>query len=207
MMDTISNYKNRALADLEGNWKEAAIATLIYTLILEVPMIIIGLIIPFLGNIWMFFMLPLMWGFYILFLNLTRGEKIEYKRMFDGFHDWQRIGVTLLLMILYVFLWMLLFIVPGIIKSLSYSMTYYILKDDPQIKEEAAIELSKQMMEGHKMELFKLQLSFIGWALLSILSLGIGLFFLIPYMNTAFAHFYEDLKAETASTTTIATEI
>ena len=100
----------------------------------------------------------------------------------------------MLLKMVYTMLWMLLLIVPGIIKSYSYAMTEYILKDDLEITENAAIEKSMQMMEGHKMELFLLDLSFIGWALLSILSCGIGFFFLEPYMITARAHFYEDLK-------------
>ena len=76
-------------------------------------------------------------------------------------------------------------------------MVSYILKDDPTLKNNAAIEKSMKMMEGHKMQLFLLDLSFLGWVLLSCLTLGLGFLLLIPYIQTTRAHFYEDLKAET----------
>lgn len=80
----------------------------------------------------------------------------------------------------------------------SYGMTYYILKDNPELKYNGAIEKSMAMMEGHKMRLFLLHLSFIGWAILSCITAGLGFLLLIPYMATAQAGFYEDLKAEHA---------
>ena len=73
---------------------------------------------------------------------------------------------------------------------------FFILKDEPELKYNAAIEKSMSMMNGYKMKLFLLDLSFIGWMILSVLTLGIGLLFLQPYMSTARAAFYEDLKAE-----------
>ena len=102
----------------------------------------------------------------------------------------------MLLQKVYIFLWTLLLIIPGIIKAFSYAMTSYILKDNPEIKNNEAIEKSMQMMQGHKMDLFLLYLSFIGWAILSVLTLGIGFIFLTPYVNAAVSHFYEDLKEE-----------
>ena len=77
--------------------------------------------------------------------------------------------------------------------------SHYILKDEPELKYNAAIEKSMSMMNGYKMKLFLLDLSFIGWMILSVLTLGIGLLFLQPYMSTARATFYEDLKAELSS--------
>lgn len=207
-MDTITNYKNRALASLEGNWKDAALATLFFSVIIETPVFFINFFIfNGLGSIWSLLMLPATWGFYILFLNLIRGVKIEWRSIFDGYKDWERIGITMILSALYILLWLLLLIVPGIIKSLAYSMTPYILKDDLQIKENEALKKSEQMMEGHKMQLFLLQLSFIGWAILCIFTLGIGFFFLIPYMDTAIAHFYEDVKDEYESSAVTSAEI
>ena len=85
---------------------------------------------------------------------------------------------------------------PSIIKALAYSMTYFISKDHPEYSIDECIEASKRMMDGHKGELFILELSFIGWILLSILTLGIGLLWLAPYMDTTIAHYYEELKAE-----------
>ena len=102
-------------------------------------------------------------------------------------------------MIFRIFLWFLLLIVPGIVAALSYSMTFYILADEPDINAKEALEKSKIMMDGHKMDLFLLGLSFIGWALLCILTLGIGLLWLIPYMNVSAAKFYQDRKGEDES--------
>ena len=104
----------------------------------------------------------------------------------------------MILVVIYEFLWTLLLIIPGIIKYYSYAMTKFILLDEPELKYDAAIEKSMEMMKGKKFKLFLLDLSFIGWALLCILTLGIGLVLLVPYMYTARAAFYEDLKAELA---------
>lgn len=117
-------------------------------------------------------------------------------KLFDGFKDFGRVWGTLILVAIYTILWTCLLIIPGIVKSYSYALTPFILKDEPELKYNAAIEKSMRMMDGYKMKLFLLDLSFIGWMILSILTLGIGLLFLQPYMNTARAAFYEDLKAE-----------
>ena len=97
---------------------------------------------------------------------------------------------------LYIVLWSLLLVVPGIIKAISYSQTIYILKDNPELKFNGAIERSMAMMEGHKMEAFLLGISFIGWLLLGVLTLGIGMLWVTPYMNTAYAHFYNYVKED-----------
>lgn len=81
-------------------------------------------------------------------------------------------------------------------------MTCYILKDQPELSFNAAIERSMAMMHGHKMQLFMLYLGFIGWFILSLLTLGIGFLWLIPYVNAAQTAFYLDLKREEMETTT-----
>ncbi|MBQ6880003.1 MAG: DUF975 family protein [Bacteroidales bacterium] len=106
------------------------------------------------------------------------------------------------LMMLFTYLWMLLLIVPGIIKAFAYSMTPYILKDYPELSANQAINLSIKMMKGHKFDYFYLQLSFIGWGLLSILTLGIGYIWLMPYMYASMAAFYEDIKNDYINKTT-----
>jgi len=116
--------------------------------------------------------------------------------LFDGFSQYVRITLAELLKGIYVLLWLFLFIIPGFVKSYSYAMTEFILKDNPEISGEDAICLSMKMMQGHKMQLFLLDLSMIGWLILSFLTLGIGFLFLVPYNYSAHAHFYEDLKAE-----------
>ena len=97
-------------------------------------------------------------------------------------------------MIIYTYLWSLLFFIPGVVKLYSYAMTPYLLKDEPELGANATIEKSMKMMAGNKMKLLKLDFSFIGWIFLSMLTLNIGLLWVTPYMYTARAEFYEDLK-------------
>ena len=116
--------------------------------------------------------------------------------LFAGFQEYSRILTTKLLQAVYTFLWSLLLLIPGIIKHYSYAMTDYILKDEPELCNNAAIERSMAMMEGNKMKLFLLDLSFIGWAILCLFTFGIGFFVLQPYVQVSHAAFYEDLKAQ-----------
>lgn len=204
-MDTNQGYKNRALASLSGKWDKAIIATVIYLIITVGISQVVSL--PFSSSIagsgsasflWTVLCFPLLWGFAVFFLNIIREKKIDWDSIFDGYKngEWKRIGGTYLLYYIYVILWMLLLIIPGIIKALSYSMTPFILQDDPTISGNAVIEKSMRMMDGHKMDLFWLFLSFIGWIILSIMTFGIGFILLEPYINTSVAHFYEDLKEQ-----------
>lgn len=97
---------------------------------------------------------------------------------------------------LYVALWSLLFIIPGIIKSYSYAMTPFILAENPNLTASQAIRLSSDMMDGYKAELFILDLSFIGWSILAAMTLNLGNIALNPYKNAAYAAFYRQLQAE-----------
>ena len=101
-----------------------------------------------------------------------------------------------LLMYIFIILWSFLFIIPGIVKAFSYAMTPYILEENPELSANDAIDRSRAMMKGHKFDLFYLYLSFIGWGILCLLTLGIGFLWLTPNMSTATAAFYEDVKAE-----------
>lgn len=196
-METIGTYKNSAVASLTGKWGNAAIATLIYIVVMSVPMYAVNeAIYDNLGNVVSLVLLPLSWGYALYFLRTARSETADYGTLFDGFKDYLRIFLTMLLVQIYTVLWMLLLIVPGIIKSYSYSMTSFVLADNPDMKYDAAIEESMRLMKGHKMDLFLLDLSMIGWGILSLLTAGIGLLFLAPYNTTAHAHFYEGLLAE-----------
>jgi uncharacterized membrane protein len=102
----------------------------------------------------------------------------------------------MLLMAIYTSLWSLLLYIPGIVKSISYSQTAYVLRDNPGLSYNAAIERSMDMMYGYKMRYFKLLLSFIGWILLAALTCGIAIFWVYPYMQAANANFYEYVKEE-----------
>ncbi|MFP4478846.1 MAG: DUF975 family protein [Candidatus Izemoplasmatales bacterium] len=101
--------------------------------------------------------------------------------------------ITYILRGIFIILWTLLLIIPGIIKCFSYAMTFYILADNPDLKPTQAIRQSQEMMKGNKWRLFKLYFSFIGWFILAILTLGIGYIFLEPYVQLSVANFYEDL--------------
>ena len=205
-MDNNQGYKNRALANLEGKWGTAAIAALIFFAISEG---ISFLVTTPMGNnvtmsystqgIWELLCLPLGWGFTVYFLNLIRNEDIRYERLFDGYKDFVRIFLAEFLILLAVFIGTILLIVPGIIAALMFSQTEFILKDDKEISAADAMKKSMKMMEGHKAELFWLTLSFIGWFILACLTLGIGFLFLGPFFSTTMAHYYEDLKAESAA--------
>ena len=122
-------------------------------------------------------------------------SKPAFKDAFSGFkvRYGRNIG-TLLLVGIKTVLWTLLFIIPGIIKMFEYAIIPYILADDAEISSKDAFKKAKEMMKGNKWRLFKLDISFIGWGLLCVLTLGIGTLFLIPYMNAAIAEFYVELK-------------
>lgn len=203
-MGTNQTYKNRALKSLEGKWVEGIIATIFYLLISGVGGSVVSL--PFgqdaitlrMGSqgIWTLLCLPLSWGFVVYFLRLIRNQDISYGRLFDGYKDFGRIFLAGLLVLLCEAIGFALLIVPGIILSLMFSQTCFILKDDPQVSATDAMKRSMEMMNGHKMELFVIWLSFFGWGILAMLTCGFGFLFLLPYLYATLAHYYEDLKAE-----------
>lgn len=110
--------------------------------------------------------------------------------------DYVRTFLTALLMVIYVFLWTLLFIIPGIIKLLSYALVPYLLGDNKYNKlgYKEILKKSEEMMNGHKMDYFKLSLSFIGWHILAIFTLGLLEIWIIPYQTTASVKFLNDIK-------------
>jgi len=114
----------------------------------------------------------------------------------DLFSEFERFGqgfAQKFLRGLYCFLWGLLFFIPGIIKGLSYAMTPFIMADHPFLTASEAIQASRDLMDGHKWELFVLRLSFIGWAFLAALTMNLGNLVLNPYRNAAEAAFYREI--------------
>jgi len=192
MLKENSQLRAEARQALQGKWPMAAVAALIYSIVAG------GLsAIPFIGGLCSLFIgLPVAYGIAIVMFGVFKGKDVDFGVLFEGFQDYSRIFVTKLLQGIYTALWSLLLVVPGIIKYYSYAMTDYILKEEPEMKNNAAIEKSMAMMENNKMKLFLLDLSFIGWALLAIVTFGIGFLFLQPYMQVSRAAFYEDLKAQ-----------
>jgi uncharacterized membrane protein len=130
------------------------------------------------------------------FIRIYKREKVEVGEPFSNlrFNFMRKLGGMLWFM-LWVAIWSLLFVIPGIVKGLSYYMTYYILADCPNVKATDAIKLSARMMHGHKMELFVLYLSFIGWLLLSAMTFGIlFVVYVGPYIESSLAGFYVSVR-------------
>ena len=201
-MRTNQELKNAALAALKCKWTPAVLCALVYSAIVCGPTLLnateswVAMFISYAFSICV--ALPLGVGIYSAYRSLlvSGDAKVTENVVRDAFGNWGHNVAGMLLMTIYIVGWTLLLIVPGIIKSLSYALTPFILVDNPELSADGAIVLSMKMMDGHKLDFFILCLSFIGWGLLCILTLGIGFFWLIPYQYTAVAAFYEDVKAE-----------
>ena len=215
------DYKNAALAALKGNWAPSLVATIVLVAIMYVIMVpymtayvlnienlnpdtlaLIGgcSMFMYLGLIFLFF--PLDVGYTNAFnaLYVEGDDRITSNTFRDSFGQYLKNVWAMFLMVLFVSLWSMLLLIPGIVKAYSYAMLPYILKDNPELSAMDAIRLSSKMMKGHKFDLFYLQLSFIGWAILAVLTGGIGLLWLQPYMMTTQASFYQDIKKDFIST-------
>ncbi|MDR0834139.1 MAG: DUF975 family protein [Candidatus Symbiothrix sp.] len=194
----------KARQTLEGKWGTAALGTLIYLLIIAVfegfSQFGADPLNPFaFQNFWPAIVVlviagPLGLGYVLFIISLKYNEKTEISTIFDGFKQFVRALATYLLQQVLIFLYCLLLIIPGIIKALAYSMTFFILAEDSTIGSYDAILKSKELMYGYKWKYFCLQLRFIGWAILSFLTLGIGFIFLVPYIQSSNLNFYEDVK-------------
>lgn len=212
-MKTNQEYKNAALAALDGKWAPSVICTIVFVLVagafsatghLADDMnwgLMAGVSA---GSLLLsvFVLNPLSVGFYNVFKEVyMKGEEKVTAAMFRiGYDRVLRNGLGMLLMQIFIMLWCILLVIPGLIKSFSYALTPYILVDNPELTPNQAINLSRKMMKGHKFDLFWLELSFIGWILLGIITLGIGYFWLMPYMYTSVAAFYEDVRKEYTET-------
>ncbi len=139
---------------------------------------------------------PVAYGVAFFYLNMLREDDARVESMLQGFKRFLDTLLAYLFISIFTFLWFLLLIIPGIIAGLSYSMTYYIMIDHPELTPLEAIRLSKEIMMGHKGELFVLGLSFIGWFFLGLITFGIGLLYVIPYFNATLAEYYLSIKGE-----------
>ena len=138
---------------------------------------------------------PLSFGLVRVYLRFVRGEdeKADIARLVDGFSSkFMESFVLSLLVFLYTFLWSLLFVIPGIIKSYSYSASMYLLHEK-NLEGNDAIDESRKLMDGNKWRLFCLDLSFIGWYIVGLLCLGVGVFWVQAYHNTARTKFFDEL--------------
>ena len=193
--------RNQAYEALRGKWTPAVVTSLVFCILLGVAVSLSRVnallyLIAYMGgaSIVAIGMLYACWDLF------TKGTLPEAGALFAPFKQYARTVGAVLLVFVYTLLWTLLLVIPGIIKAYSYSMTFYILRENPEMTAGDAITASQKMMDGHKMDLFLLSLSFIGWAILASITFGIGYLWLIPYIYTAYAAFYETLKKETSVT-------
>ena len=182
-----------ARASLKGNWGLAIGTFLVYIIIIGALQALADEF-PMVGLATLIVTGPLVLGLTLFSLSIARDENARFEQLFDGFKNFGLALGAYLLMVLFIFLWMLLLIIPGIVASIRYAMTFYIIADNPGIGPLDAIDKSKEMMYGYKMKFFLLVLIFIGLSLLCILTLGIGFLWLIPFINVTTAKFYDDIK-------------
>ena len=184
----ISSEDLEALGSLENvPWLLPLLnGVLIYALITAIVAFIIGGVIEL--------------GLNSYFLKQHDGQHHEFKDLFSQFSNWGGAFCLRLLTGIYLALWSLLFVIPGIIKTYSYAMAPFIMTEHTELDANECITRSRQMMDGHKFELFCLEFSFIGWAIACIFTLGIGFPFLSAYQQAARAAFYRSLSVEIPDT-------
>lgn len=185
-----SEITAQARASLKGDWRLVVLTTATF-IVISVSLEFIPIIGPFTS---LFIAGAFTLSFATLYLNVSREKEALFLHLFSGFSDYARAFFAYLLISIFILLWSLLLIIPGIIAAFSYMLTFYILSDDASLTTMQAIKKSKQMMQGNKWKAFCLSLRFLGWMLLSILTLGVGLLWLLPYIGVSYAKFYEDIK-------------
>ncbi|MBM6615167.1 DUF975 family protein [Desemzia sp. RIT804] len=226
---TSAELKQDARDMLKGRWKDAVLMNFIPTLIIIVALVILVITIFIAAESFGFwsestsdsyfpgnsssgtasgiFSAFITAGISFTFLNAFRDASYKIRPLKDAFQAFSKkyfLGVLLVYIIssLFTFLWTLLFIIPGIIKSYAYSQAYLIYKDHvdrPDLEQISALDCiteSKELMQGHKMRFFLLGLSFLGWILIGVLTLGIGFLWITPYMVATNTAFYHDLVGD-----------
>ena len=218
---TNQDYKNAALAALKGKWAPAVLATIViilllvpyyiyyFTCVIDLETLSSRTFVNSPSWFWYAYLAALLYmmlvynpfasvGYANSFkqLLLTGDDRLTANSFKIAFNRWLRNVWGVILYGLKIVLWTFVFIIPGFVKAFAYALTPYLLVDCPDLTPLQCIKLSNKMMKGHKFDLFYLYLSFIGWGILGLLTLGIGFLWLAPYMSTATAAFYEDVKAQ-----------
>lgn len=187
--------KELSKKQLEGNvlmlFLAAFIVSLVTSAVSSVP--VVGFILAY------FVTPPLTLGTALIYVNLAiNNQKPNLDLLFSKFDKTLNCFVLFSLISLYTSLWSLLFIVPGIIKGYSYSMAFYILAENTEMPANVALDESVRIMNGNKMDLFKLHLSFFLLYLLMLITFGLASFYVVPYNTLAFVNFYNIIKNDSA---------
>ena len=193
--------KNRAKESLKGKYGEAIKLLLITFAISFVTGFVVGFlnldedIAELISSIVSFAVAGLLgFGTVSFFLKISRNEPVTYKELFSKINMCFSYLAISLLVGLFTALWSLLLIIPGIIAAINYSLVFFVKLDNPELGALEVLRKSKEMMNGHKWDFFVLILSFLGWAILGIFTLGILYLWLVPYMQVTYANFYNSLK-------------
>lgn len=192
MIDRVE-IKTQSRAQLAGKVWPIFGLTLLANLVMGASQM--GTVIPLVG-----FLVPIVvqgaiiQGIAQLYLNVTYGDQPKIEDVFSGFKNILNAALLTFLVGLFVCLWSLLFIIPGIVMAISYSMSWYIMCENPDMSAMDCIRESKSIMQGHKMEFFVMMLSFIGWCLLGTVTLGLAYIYVTPYMTLSCVNFYHRIK-------------
>ena len=187
--------KQRAKNQLSNNiFSNKWLMALLFVFVTSVASSIAGSIVPALGALLVSG--PLTYGLRYVFLKQSRdGLDMDFKDLLKGFTDCFADSFLVALMTaIFTALWSLLFVIPGIVKGYSYSMAYYVKCDHPEYNWRQCMDESIRIMNGHKMDLFVQDLSFIGWYIVGAFALGIGSLWVVPYHQAATTHFYLSIK-------------
>ncbi len=197
--------------DLSGQWGLAIGTTLAYGLIVGILGFIDSSFSGALTAIWIEQLteldvqagfLQVFWtgafslGYAAFMLNLVRRGNPDFEQIFSGFQRWGRATWTLVVYFVRILLWLLLLIIPGIIKMIAYSQMWYVLNDQPELTAGQALKRSEELMRGHKLDYLMFGLLLILLVLASALTLFIGLIWIAPWVAAAQARFYEEIREE-----------
>lgn len=196
---------------LTGKWGLGVLGTLLYAVLTTVPVIILNAVFggadgspSGVSSIYNLLITgPMTLGYAMFAISIFRKRETSPAEVFYGFERFGKALGLYIVMVVFVLLWSLLLIVPGIIAAFRYSMSFYILADNPDMGIMEAINESKKMMRGNKWKFFCLNLSFIGWGILCLLTLGIGFLWLLPYMEVSVIAFYDIANGSLRSVRTI----
>jgi len=200
----IKELKLSAREALSGRWVFMALMFLLFLIIQGIPSMFASdanedmQAIDLIGFLLNILLLPLAIGWTWLAMSVARKEQAKIVDLFEPYKIFLKAVGLSIVQSIFLGLWFLLLIIPGIIKSFSYLLTFYILRDEPSIGILDAITRSRQMMDGHKMEAFMLCLSFIGWFLLGLITIGIAFLWVGPYFSVTLAKFYDRIRGEEA---------
>ncbi len=192
-------YKKDALATLKDNWNIPCLLAIVYLILTALSTTGTSILCACVSGIicvgMTFTFMKMIVVSHALAGTEEAAEKISFSTFLEGIESrWLTALLGSLWNLLWVSLWSLLFVIPGIVKAYSYSMMFYVIAENPKIGAMKAMDISKVLTQGHKANLFMMDLSFLGWAFLSMLSCGIGFIWLLPYMVMAKTYAYYDLK-------------